>query len=526
MTRSRKQRLRRGVVSTMNRRTFLRGAGGVAIGLPVLDCMLNEHGTAYAQSGEALPPVYGIMFAGQALGGDDHEKNVQRINGEIMTQDGHFIAPPESGAGYTITTPLRPIAHLQEDFSLVSGMRIPYDVNSAEASAVPPGGAYREFHGGGSSPLLSGMRSLEGGFTANGPTSDQLLATQNAGLTLVDSLVLRAQPSFYLAGYSFSGRHRISYSAAGEPVEAQDSPQTAFNSLFAGFMPDDAAAQARHDFELRSRRSVLDVILGKRDALLARVGNADRMRLGDHFDAIRQLEQRISQLPVASGACVPPMDPGTDPPVGGDNAGAGSDSIGTNTGYSNEHERTRMMADLIHMAFVCDLTRVATLQITAFQSHMNVFPLAEYLDSPIELSRPIRADLHEVGHNGDADFRGQMAVSLLLGWHLSHYGYLIDKLKATTEGAGTTLDRAAIVFMPEAGHGRHLNSPADTAPKTHSVEEMAMLIAGRAGGLAPGRHIPTDGAHPAQMLISCMQAAGYDGNSLGEVDGALSELFG
>jgi len=520
------RRLRRGVVSALSRRTLLRGAGGVAIGLPVLECMLDAHGTAYAQSGGALPPLYGIVFAGQALGGDDHEKNVQRVNGEIMMQDGHHIVPPESGAGYTITTPLRPIAHLQEDFSLVSGLRIPYDVNSAEAGAVPAGGAYREFHGGGASPLLSGTRSTEGGFTANGPTSDQLLAMQNAGMTLHDSLVLRAQPSFYLAGYSFAGRHRISYRAAGEPVEAQDSPQTAFNSLFAGFMPDDAAAQARHDFELRSRRSVLDVILGKRDALLARVGNADRMRLGEHFDAIRDLERRIEGLPVASGACAPPMDPGPDPAVGGDNAGAGSDSIGTNTGYSNEHERARIMADLVHMAFVCDLTRVATLQITAFQSHMNVFPLAEHLDSPIELSRPIRADLHEVGHNGDADFRGQLPVSLLLGWHLSHYGYLLDKLKATQEGAGTTLDRSAIVFMPEAGHGRHLNSPSDTAPKTHSVEEMVLLVGGRAGGLVPGRHIATAGAHPAQALVSCMQAAGYEGDALGEVEGNLSELFG
>jgi len=525
MSRRKQVRLRRGV-STVSRRALLRGAGGVAIGLPVLECMLNDSGTAYAQARGALPPCYAIVFAGQALGGDDHEKNVQRINGEIMMEDGHFIAPPESGAGYSITTPLRPIAHLQEDFSLVTGMRIPYDVNSAEASAVPPGGAYREFHGGGSSPLLSGMRSTEGGFTANGPSSDQVLAMRSPGATLFDSLVLRAQPSFYLAGYSFSGRHRISYSGAGEPVEAQDSPQTAFNSLFSGFMPDDAASQARHDFELRSRRSVLDVILGKRDALLARVGNADRIRLGEHFDAIRDLEQRISELPVASGACVPPMDPGPDPAVGGDNAGSGSDSIGTNTGYSNEHERARIMADLIHMAFVCDLTRVATLQLTAFQSHMNVVPLADYLDSPIALSRPIRADLHEVGHNGDADFRGQLAVSLFLGWHLSHFGYLMDKLKATTEGSGTALDRSAIIFMPEAGHGRHLNSPSDTAPKTHSVEEMAMLVGGRAGGLAPGRHIATAGAHPAQLLVSCMQAVGYDGESLGEVEGNVPEVFG
>lgn len=517
---------------TLPRRTFLRAAGratgSALVGLPVLECMLNRHGTAYAQ-GAALPKRYAIVFAGQALGGDDHAKDYQRINGDLMTQDGHFITPPEAGADYTITTPLRPIEHLRADFSLVTGMRIPYDENSTEASAVPAGGAFREFHGGGASPLLSGMRSLEGSFTANGPSSDQVIAAMHGDQTVLSSLVLRAQPSFYLAGYSFAGRHRISYSGANEPVEAQDSPQTAFNSVFGNFMPtdtSDTAAIAAHDFALRSRRSVLDLILGKRDALLARVGNADRLRLQRHFDEIRDLERRISELPpTVGGQCALPTDPGPDAPVGGDNAGSGSDSIGTNTGYSDEHNRSRVMADLIHMAFVCDLTRSATLQITAFQSHMNVTPIADQLDSPVTLSRAIRADLHEVGHNGDADFRGQLPVSLFLGWHISHYAYLIDKLKATPEGAGTVLDNSVVVFMPEAGHGRHLNSPSDTEPKTHSVDDMVLLVAGRAGGLQPGKHIPTGGAHPAQALVSCMQAAGYQGDTLGEVTGNLPELF-
>jgi len=87
------------------------------------------------------------------------------------------------------------------------------------------------------------------------------------------------------------------------------------------------------------------------------------------------------------------------------------------------------------------------------------------------------------------------------------------------------LDNSAIIFMPEAGHGRHLNTPTDTSPKTHSVEEMVLLVAGRAGGLRPGRHIPTQGAHPAQCLISCLRAVGANGDTFGEVSGYLPELF-
>ncbi len=514
------------VAIKLRRRTILKGLGGAAVGLPLLECMLNEHGTALAQSAQPLPRRYAIVFAGQALGGDDYEKNESLVNGQRITEDGHHIVPPQSGAGYAITTPLRPLRDLQGDFNLVSGMRIPYNVDSADAADVPAGGAFRDFHGGGCCPLLCGTRSLSPEFTARSITSDQLIAQLNQGKTPLPSLVLRAQPSFYLSGYSFAGRHRISYRGDGDPIEAQDSPQTAYQSIFGNFMPSGAADQAKHDFEQRSRRSVLDLITQKRARVLGMVGAADHARLQRHFDEIRDLEQRIAELsPTAAGQCQRPADPGVDPGIGGDNAGAGSDAIATNTGYSDEDARTRVMLDLIHMAFVCDLTRAATLQITAFQSHMNVYPISGNLDSPIALSRPIRADLHEVGHNGDTEFRGQLPVSLLLQWHLGHYGYLLDKLKATPEGAGSVLDNAVVVFMPEAGHGRHLNSPSDTSPKTHSVEEMVLLVGGRSGGLVPGRHIPTSGAHPAQCLLSCMQAAGYSGDSFGEVQGNLPELF-
>lgn len=500
----------------MDRRTFLRGAAGVSVALPVLECMLDDHGVALAHGGSA-PSRYAIVFAGQALGGDNWDKNAQRIGGNTYEEEGHFIAPAQTGSDYTITTPLMPVADLRDDFSILSNMAIPWNANSVEGADVPAGGAYRDFHGGGCSPLISGTRSDSPTFRANGITSDQVIAQMNPGM-LYDSLVLRAQPSWYLSGSSYSGRQYISYTGAGEPVEAQTSPQTAFMTLFGNFTPDNAEDAARLDFELRGRRSVLDLISSKRQALLGKVGAADRIRLERHFDEIRELELRISGIDPTVAACQVPDDPGQDPPIGGDNAGSTSDSIDTNTGYSNEDLRARVMVDLIHMAFVCDLTRVATLQITTFQSHMNVSAISN------DLGIPIRADLHEVGHNGDADNRGQLAVSTMLGWHVDIWGELVRKLRDTPEGAGNVLDNSAIVFMAEAGHGLQLNDGV-SENATHSVEEMVQLVAGRAGGLEPGKHIDTGGAHPAQNLISCMQAVGYDGDSLGEVSGRIDALF-
>jgi Protein of unknown function (DUF1552) len=504
----------------LDRRTFLRGLGGVAIGLPALECMLNESGTAYAQAGGAPPRRYAIVFAGQSIGGDGWERDKNMVAGRRFTESGHFIVPSATGSGWGMTTPLTPLEALRSELSIVSGLAIPFSKTSTEASAVPAGGAFRDFHGGGCGPLLCGTRSQSASFTCRSITSDQVVAKLHAGKTPTGSLVLRAQPSWYLSGSSFAGRQYLSYGDGGARIEAQPSPQIAFNSLFSGFTPAGAAERARFDFAQRARRSVLDVILDKRDRLLGKVGAADRVRLERHFDELRALERRVAAAPPDQvGACQLPPAYGADPAVGGDNAGSGSDTIATSTGYSDEDTRARLMADLIYMAFVCDLTRVATLQITCFQSHMNVFKISE------GLGLPIRADQHECGHNGDQNNRGQLPVSTVLKWHVSIYAHLLEKLRAVDEGGENLLERCAIVFMPEGGHGVQLND-ASSLWQTHSVEDMVLLVAGRAGGLSPGRHIAAGGAHPARVLISAMRAAGYSGDSLGEVTGHLSELFG
>jgi hypothetical protein len=485
--------------------------------------MFDSNGVAYAHGGGAIPKRYVLVFAGQSIGGDGWAHDSQRVGGMNLTEEGHYIAPAETGSGYTVTTPLEPLSDLGliDDVTVVTGMSIPWNASSSDPAMVPQGGAYREFHGGVKSPLLSGTRSTANSYIANGITSDQVVAQLNAGAAPYDSLVFRAQPSWYLSGSSFAGREYISYSGPGNGgrIEAQASPQTAYQQIFGSFTPDNEADLAILDFTLRTRRSVLDLISAKREKVLGEVGAADRIRLEKHFDEIRMLEDRLSAI-TPEGNCQQPTDPGADPPVGGDNAGSGSGDIGQNTGWSDETLRGQIFGDLIAMAFTCDLTRVATLQLSVFQSHMNVYQMTN------AMGLPILADLHEVGHNGDANNRGQLPVSTCLKWHVSHYAYLLDKLKNTSEGAGTVLDSTVALFVPEGGHGTQLDDGASPFA-AHSVEGMAMIIGGgRTGGITShGQHIVAAGSHPAQVLISGMQAAGVAGDTLGEVSGNLPELF-
>jgi len=487
------------------RRTMLRGVGGAAITLPALEIMFDRHGTSYAQS-TPIPKRYVVCFGGQSLGGD----------GDPLHND---YVPNTVGANYDLKSALAPLAPVQADVSVVSGLSIP----TANGGAVPSAGRRDDFHVSSLSPLLSGVRSPSDTSSA-GVTSDQLVATAIAGSTPFKSLVYRVQAEWYLGVSAAYGRDMISYkantSASGKPLAIQPtvSPKMAFDALFNNFTPpNDAAAAAKQDFLLRSRKSVLDLVGANLQKLTSnpKLGTADQQRLTRHFDEIRDLERQISAVPPTSTAtCQKPPNPGTDPALGGNQGidAAGENTYTTNLGYSGEEERAKIFCDLVHMAVTCDLTRVVSLQFTMFQSHMNVFPLTGQ-----------KCDLHELGHNGDPASKGTLAVSKMIAWHMKHFAYLIAKLRDTSEGAGSLLDNVALVFLHEGGHG--LDTATAKTNSTHSTENMAALIAGRAGGLKGGLHVAATGKHPANVLITAMNAVGVPGG-LGEVSGNIPALLG
>jgi hypothetical protein len=343
---------------------------------------------------------------------------------------------------------------------------------------------------------------------AEGVTSDQIVADAIAGSTRFRSLELRAQPEVYRENDGTFGI--ISYrndpnSGQLQPNEPQASPRLAFDSMFTGFMSADPTVSAERQALLAQDKSILDLVRDRAQALIARLGTADRRRVERHFDEIRDLELRISEIPdVGSGAgCMPIADPGADDPVRTVQDGLVEGSIPRYYGYANEEKRAQVMSDLLHMAFTCDLTRSATLVYTFAQC---------FIDTQAMLGIQ-QTDVHELGHGAGSDEDKADAFA----WHIDHFAGLVAKLRDTPEGAGSLLDNTVLVFMPEGGWD-------DGDP--HSGENMVALIAGgRAGGLQPGQHVATDGQHPASVLISAMNAAGIANETLGEVEGRIPELF-
>ncbi len=481
----------------LNRRAFLAGLGGTVIGLPIMEAMLDQHGEVFAADGEEIPKRYIIAFGGHSLGAEGDEIR-------------DMFTPNNLGANYDLKRALEPIgeAGVQEHVSVISNLEI--DWAKRNGGSTPPGGRHDGFHLASLSPLLSGVRSSTDGRTVRGITSDQVVANAIAINANRKSLHYRVQASWYLDVSAPYGRDAISYKGDGDPIDAVVSPSQAFSSLFSGFMPPDPADAAQVDFLLRGRKSVLDMVRKRYEALLPNLSGYDKQILERHFDEIRAIELRVQDIaPQMTEICQVPSNPGMDPDIGGNNSGNGQGDEGynQNAGYSDEESRARVFTDILHMAMACQITNVASLQYTMAQSHMNMYSLTG-----------VPWDLHEVGHaSGDTT-----KVSECIAWHTKHWARLVQKFADTEEAGKSMLDNSAIIYLCEGGKG--YDPEGDRNQSTHSTENMAMLVAGHVGGLNAGQHIDGKKNHPVKALISCMKAVGVETDELGEVSGELPDL--
>jgi hypothetical protein len=470
----------------LDRRVFLRGAGGVGIALPFLEVMSPR--AAFAQT---APRRYVVCFAGMSLGRD----NAGRLED---------IVPEGLGTSFQLRPPMQPLAPFKDDIVVVSGLRIP--IGGA-------GGRLSGFHKSSISPLLSGVLPPDIGPNCHGPTSDQVVANDPAfkGMSKLPFMTVRVQAEAYRGGGNVGV---ISWRGKGSKNDPTVSPGLAFNNLFAGFSPPTGGAELAAAEMRREQLSVLDMVRSSADRLEARLGSADRLRLERHFQEIRELEKRLGAIPggpapIGTGCSAPPT-PGADPRVELGSA-QGSGEIG----YAGEEERAQVHTGLLAKAFACDLVRVATLQYTCVQCFMNVEKLVG-----------VRMDLHELAHlstiQGGKDV-AQQKVMEMYGWHMKHFARLLGQLKAEIGPDGKpVLDNTVLVFVNEGGLG-----PAEGKnPASHSTDDMMVVLAGgRNLGIKGGRHIRAAGEHPAKVLTAAMNAAGVRAPGLGEVQGRIEAIF-
>ena len=287
------------------RRTFLRGVTGAAsavVALPLLEAMLNRHGTALADE-TPLPTRFMTWFFG---------------NGVLLPR----FEPTAVGPDYPLSEELAPLAAVREYVTVLTGLENRCEVLITHHEGMTAFNGYT-------------MVEIEGLFSkAGGPTIDQRIAAAIGDVTPIASVHVGVSKHTSVMD-SGTTMFALSHKGPNEPQYPRFNPQEVWAELFGSFVPkpDDRAL----------RVSVLDAVRDDVTRLRAQLGAHDKHRLDAHLEGVFALEKKITAL---LPQCALPGPP--------DEANVDVDGVEPITAVSDA------IADLLVYAFTCDITRVAS----------------------------------------------------------------------------------------------------------------------------------------------------------------------
>jgi hypothetical protein len=461
----------------IDRRTFLRGAGGVAIGLPLLEAMVPPRRAAGAAA-EPPPRRFLVFF---------------KPGGTVMDN----WRPTGTETSFTLGSIQQPILPFKERLVILDGVDL-------DITSIGEGHPHSKGMGG----VLTGRELPPGpyetcqgtaGFPA-GPSVDQVIADQIGMGTKFRSVEVAVNwPTDQRDGGKAAPTNCLSFSGPGQPVPPSIDPKALFDRLFAELGADPqtlAVARAKST-------SILDTVTAEYQALTPRVGQADRAKLEEHLSRIREIETALSAgADETTGACVKPAAPA---PLGDPNAGRQGDPGDpeqTNPSLdARMPELGKAMMDLLVMAVACDLTRVGTMQWTDSQAY-DTFPFLNLFD----------------GHHSYQHAHGYQpeALTQIDTWYMTQFAYLLQRLVDVKENGVSLLESTAVLYTSEIQH-----------PNTHEQFSMPFIIAGNAGGaFRTGRYLRYDGVPHNNLLVSLLNAYGIPDTTFGNPDFCTGPLTG
>ncbi len=433
------------------RREFLKGARA-AIALPLLDAMIPA-GTALAQTPAKPVPRLGFVFI-------------------PMGCDQASWTPSGEGKLAELSPNLAPLQPVKDQVTVITNLRLQ--------------NAYPGTHDTSNSAFLSAATSkhTESSDYFLGTTVDQIAARSLGEKTQVASLQL-AMDLNPLAGvcnngYSCVYQNCLSWSSPTTPLPSEAHPRVVFERLFGEGGNSDARRSALHN-----RASLLDSFTSDIAKIKGRVGAADRARLDQYLDSIREVEREIER---GEKAVADNKTPDLDRPVGVPVAFA---------------DHAKLMFDLQVLAFQADITRVITFQLTREQSN-RTYP---------EIGVP--DPHHPTSHHGNDPVK-VAKIAKISTYHVSLFSAFLQRLKATPDGDGSLLDHS--IYLYGSGMGN---------PSLHDHENLPILVAGGAAtGLKGGRHIRhVKGTSLANLHLTLLDRVGIHLDSFGDSNGKIEALF-
>ncbi len=290
------------------RRTMLKGLGA-SLALPLLDGMVPAF-TALRDT--AANPVrrLGIVYV---------------PNGMMMD---HWT-PPTEGTGFDFPTILQPLEPFRNQVQVLSGMH-GVDAEGPHARA--------------STRFLTGVASGRdnGSNIRAGVSMDQIAGRVLGRETQLATLELAIDGRDFAGscdeGFSCAYTNTISWANETTPLPMENNPRAVFERLFGDSGSTDPEVRRAR---LEKDASLLDSVTERARALSRQLGSNDQAKLDQYLEAVRDIERRIQMAEAQSERELPVIDQPAGIP----------DTFG---------EHSRLMFDLLALAYETDLTRVAT----------------------------------------------------------------------------------------------------------------------------------------------------------------------
>ena len=428
------------------RRTVLRGLGAT-LALPMLAALVRAF-SPRARAAAAPPHRFQAFYV---------------PNGMAM----EYWLPKTEGRAFELSPILEPLAAFREQVLVLSGIKANWNYIHAGASGSFLTGTTR-----------GGRNEIE---IVADVSIDQLLAQHFASETQLPSLELSmdvpANAGACTGNLSCVYTHTLSWRSPTQPLPMEWNPRAVFERLFGDSGSTDWKAR---EARLRQRKSILDSVADKLASLRRGLGNADRTKIDEYGEAVRDVERRIAKAEEQSDLELPTLEqPQGAPPV--------------------FEDHLALMLDLQLLAFQSDLTRVVTFMIGKEQS-ARPYPQIGVPEAHHPLSH----------HNDVPELIAHM--SKINRYHTQLFSQYLTKLRETPDGDGSLLDHITILYGSGISNSTR-----------HSGDNLPLLVVGGGSGtIKGGQHLAyANKPTMANLLVTLMDKMGAPVEKIGGSTGKL-----
>jgi uncharacterized protein DUF1552 len=407
----------------LSRRTFLRGALGTTVALPLFDAMVPAL-TAQSRTAASTPFRFGVVYMPCGVYPDTWH-------------------PEQAGSNFQFKPVMQPLEPFRNQLVTVSKLKAPWG---------------ESVHVGASSAFLNGIGPVVSrddtgdafGQVQSKKTLDQYIADHVGGDTPLHSIEVGTEDMGTAAGacdgFPCTIFDTLAWREDTRPLPISINPRVTFERMFGETgSPEQRAAR------LKEKQSLLDSVTQETAKLRRVLGAPDRAIFDEYLSNIREVEQQLDRLESRLGTIT----------------GNPQSPIGLPEAFDDHMTVTY---NLMHLALQGDITRVFTFMIGHEPTDRSYAHIG------------VSDTHHSISHHGnDAE---KLAKYAKIGtYQIVKFTEFLEKLRATKDGDGTLLDHSLLYWGSGMSNGNahdRSNPPAVLVGGAHGrLKGNRHIVAGK-----------------------------------------------